>query len=174
VGKQIQKIEALNKLIASCEALKTARDKRIVLPTGDGMAIGFILNPDLPLELAIEVHKKLRQYNRSRAREDNLGIRIGLASGPVYQVTDLNNTQNIWGPGIILARRVMDAGDEGHILLADNLAEELVALKDEYRAVIRPICDVFDIKHGQKVRLYSASSAEFGNPNLPAKVPKVS
>jgi class 3 adenylate cyclase len=173
VGKQIQKIEALNKLIASCEALRTARDKRIILPTGDGMAIGFLLNPDLPLELSMELHKKLNAYNETRPNEDNLAIRIGLASGSVYQVTDLNNAQNVWGPGIILARRVMDAGDEGHILLSGELAEELVALKDEYRAIIRPICDEFEIKHGQKVKLYSAYSGEFGNPHMPAKLLKV-
>ncbi|MGH9879206.1 MAG: hypothetical protein ACRD5H_16370, partial [Nitrososphaerales archaeon] len=65
------------------------------------------------------------------------------------------------------------AGDDGHILMADKLAEELAALKDEYRAVIKPICEVFDIKHGQKLRLYSAYSTEFGNPSLPTKVPRV-
>ena len=67
----------------------------------------------------------------------------------------------------------MDAGDNGHILLADKLAEELIALKDEYRSAIRPICQVYEIKHGQKITLYSAYSQEFGNPELPAKVPRM-
>jgi hypothetical protein len=67
----------------------------------------------------------------------------------------------------------MDAGDNGHILLADKLAEELIALKDEYRSIIKPICQVYEIKHGQKITLYSAYSHDFGNPELPARVPRI-
>jgi hypothetical protein len=67
----------------------------------------------------------------------------------------------------------MDAGDNGHILVADKLAEELIALKDEYRLIIKPICQEFEIKHGQKIMLYSAYSNDFGNSNLPARVPRV-
>ena len=174
VKKQIQKIEMLNKMISSCDSFKKSiPDKKIMLPTGDGMAIGFLLNPELPLELGIELHRKLRLYNRGKSEDDQVHVRIGLASGPVYRVTDMNNIQNVWGPGIILARRVMDAGDGGHILLADKLAEELIALKDEYRSMIKPICLVFEIKHRQKITLYSAYSDEFGNPELPARVPHI-
>jgi len=173
VRKQIQKIEALNKLIASCDAFKASSGKRIVLPTGDGMAIGFLLNPELPMELSVQLHRQLRAYNKGKLEEDKIGVRIGLGSGPVFTVTDMNNIQNVWGPGIILARRVMDAGDNGHILLADKLAEELIALKDEYREIIKPICQVYEIKHGQKITLYSAYSHDFGNPELPARVPRI-
>jgi KaiC/GvpD/RAD55 family RecA-like ATPase/class 3 adenylate cyclase len=171
VKKQVQKITILNMLLDSCEALKkAAKSKRIILPTGDGMAIGFILNPELPLELSIQLHKNLRAYNRGKRFEDQVGVRIGLGSGPVYTVTDFNNVQNVWGPGIVLARRVMDAGDNGHILLAEKLAEELIALNDEYRRIIKPISPDFEIKHGQKIRLYSAYAKEFGNPQPPARV----
>lgn len=173
VRKQIQKIEALNSLIASCDAFKASSGKRIILPTGDGMAIGFLLNPELPMELSVQLHKQLRAYNKGKLEEDKIGVRIGLGSGPVFTVTDMNNIQNVWGPGIILARRVMDAGDNGHILLADKLAEELIALKDEYREIIKPICQVYEIKHGQKITLYSAYSHDFGNPELPARVPRI-
>lgn len=172
VKKQVQKIVTLNKLIESCETFKkTPRDKRIILPTGDGMAIGFLQNPSAPLELSIELHALLRAHNRGKP-EDQVAVRIGLGSGPVFTVTDMNNVQNVWGPGIILARRVMDAGDSGHILLAGNLAAELIALKDEYRLLIKPVCEVYEIKHGQKITLYSAYSDEFGNPELPARVPR--
>jgi KaiC/GvpD/RAD55 family RecA-like ATPase/class 3 adenylate cyclase len=173
VKKQIQKIEALNKLIASCDAFKASSGKRIILPTGDGMAIGFLLNPELPMELSIQLHRQLRAYNKGKPEEDRIRVRIGLGSGPVFAVTDMNNIQNVWGPGIILARRVMDAGDDGHILLADKLAEELIALKDKYRSIIKPICQVYEIKHGQKITLYSAYSHDFGNPELPARVPHI-
>lgn len=172
VKSQVQKIEALNRLIGECEAFKrTPAGKKLVLPAGDGMAIGFLLNPELPLELAIQLHRKLAQYNRDRrSQEDRVQVRIGLGSGPIFTVSDLTDAQNVWGPGIILARRVMDAGDEGHILLAGNMAEDLIALKDEYRSFIRLISDSYEIKHGQKIRLYSAHSADFGNPRLPSRV----
>jgi UDP-N-acetylglucosamine:LPS N-acetylglucosamine transferase len=85
-------------------------------------------------------------------------------------VSDLNNVQNIWGPGIVLARRVMDAGDNGHILIAEKLAEELISLKDEYRRIISLISSKYKIKHGQEIKMYSAYSNDFGNPQIPAKV----
>jgi KaiC/GvpD/RAD55 family RecA-like ATPase/class 3 adenylate cyclase len=172
VKKQMQKIEVLNRLIASCDAFKAPKEKKIILPTGDGMAIGFLLNQELPLELSIQLHRKLHMYNRAKPAEDAIGVRIGLASGPVFIVSDINNNQNVWGPGIVLARRVMDAGDSGHILLSSRVAEELTALKDEYRSIIKPISDVYEIKHGQKIGLYSAYSHDFGNPEMPTKVPQ--
>jgi KaiC/GvpD/RAD55 family RecA-like ATPase/class 3 adenylate cyclase len=170
VRKQIEKIERLNNLIYSCDAFKKITEKKIILPTGDGMAIGFMLNPELPLQLSIQLHKELDRYNHSKkiSEEDILEVRIGLATGPVFIVSDINNNQNIWGPGIILARRVMDLGDSGHILIADILAEQLIALKDEYRVMINPIGN-YRIKHGQTIKLYSAYSQEFGNPDPPAK-----
>jgi class 3 adenylate cyclase len=172
VKKQMQKIEVLNRLIASCDAFKAPKEKKIILPTGDGMAIGFLLNQELPLELSIQLHRKLHVYNRAKPPEDTIGVRIGLGSGPVFIVSDINNNQNVWGPGIVLTRRVMDAGDSGHILLTSKLAEELTALKDEYRSIIKPISDVYEIKHGQKIGLYSAYSHDFGNPEMPTKVPQ--
>ena len=98
-----------------------------------------------------------------------IGVRIGLSSGPVFIVNDINNSQNVWGPGIILARRVMDVGDNLHILLADRLAEELIALKDDYRVTIKYLCE-YQIKHGQTIKLFNAYSEEFGNSNLPARI----
>jgi KaiC/GvpD/RAD55 family RecA-like ATPase len=170
VKKQIEKIGILNKIIGSCETyFKTPKDKKIILPTGDGMAIGFLLSPESPLQLSIELHRKLRIYNRGKSNEDIMGVRIGLSSGPVFIVNDISNNQNVWGPGIILARRVMDIGDNFHILLADRLAEELIGLKDEYRTTIKYVAD-YQIKHGQRIKLYSAFSKEFGNPQQPLKV----
>jgi hypothetical protein len=171
VEKQIRKIMILNSLIASCNAFRmTSAQKKKILPTGDGMAIGFLLNPELPLELSIQLHRELRKYNKDKAVDDTIDIRIGLASGPVFIVPDMNNNQNMWGPGIVLARRVMDVGGAGHILLVDKLAEELIALKDEYRRIIRPIYEAYKIKHGQTIKIYSASSNDFGNPGLPIRM----
>jgi KaiC/GvpD/RAD55 family RecA-like ATPase len=171
VRKQIAKIENLNKMITSCDIFtRGLNEKRIVLPTGDGMAIGFLLNPELPLKLSIQLHQKLRYYNQSKtSHEDSISVRIGISSGPVFIVSDIEGNQNVWGPGIVIARRVMDLGDSMHILLADPLAGQLIGLKDEYRMNIKPILN-YEIKHGQKITLYSAYSKEFGNPNLPTRV----
>jgi KaiC/GvpD/RAD55 family RecA-like ATPase/acyl carrier protein len=172
VKKQIQKIQTLNELIHSCDSYrKTPTGKRIILPTGDGMAIGFLSNPERPLELSIQLHQKMRAYNNQHKHNtDSLGVRIGLGSGPVFTVSDLNNVQNIWGPGIVIAQRVMDAGDNGHILIAEKLAEELISLKDEYRKAINLISNKYKIKHGQEIKLYSAYSTDFGNSQIPTKV----
>ena len=167
VSSQRQKIEVLNNLITSCSAYNL-EEKKIILPTGDGMVIGFLLNPELSLKLGIQLHQKLRTYNRGKGERDRIKVRIGLSSGPVFSVSDIKNNQNFWGPGIILARRVMDIGGEGHILLSDSLAKALLALKDEYKPIINYIGD-YSIKHGQVLTLYSAYANDFGNPDAPEK-----
>ncbi len=170
VRRQIEKIEALNDMIGHCETFKKASDKR-VLPTGDGMAIGFMLSPESPLQLGIDLHHALKKYNTHTNKEDGsfLDVRIGLASGSVFIVNDVNSNQNIWGPGIIFARRVMDVGDGGHILLAGPLAESLLTLDDKYRGMINLLGD-YQVKHGQIIKIYSAYSGnEFGNSAVPAR-----
>lgn len=169
VKKQMEKIEVLNRSISSCDAFQASRKKKISMPTGDGMVIAFLLNPELPLQLSIQLHQKLSEYNNDTEPEDRIGIRIGLSSGPVFIGTDINNNKNLWGPGIIIARRVMDIGDNLHILISDRLAEELILLRDEYRKIIKLISD-YMIKHGQEIKIYSAYSKDFGNPNLPEKI----
>jgi len=170
VRRQIEKIEALNDMIGHCQIFKKTSDKR-VLPTGDGMAIGFMLSPESPLQLGIELHQALKKYNEHTNKEDGsfLDVRIGLASGSVFIVNDVNSNQNIWGPGIIFARRVMDVGDGGHILLAGTLAESLLALDDKYRNIINLLGE-YQVKHGQMIKIYSAYSPnEFGNPVKPLR-----
>lgn len=170
VKNQITKIDVLNRLIGKCAAFYTTpKNRKIVLPTGDGMAIGFLLNPELPLQLSIQFQEKLSEYNQDKLGEDLIGTRIGLSSGPVFVHNDINNNKNLWGPGMVLARRVMDLGDNMHILIADKLAEELISLRDEYRMIIHPIME-YEIKHGQIIKLYSIYSTMFGNQNLPEKV----
>ena len=170
VRRQIEKIEVLNNFISSYSAFKKTSEKK-VLPTGDGMAVGFMQSPEMPLQLSIELHKRLREYNQRASKEDatDVGVRIGLASGPVFIVNDVNNNQNIWGPGIILARRVMDVGDGGHILIEGGLAESLTSLEDKYRSTIKFLGN-YQIKHGQVIKMYSAYSDEFGNPARPVKL----
>lgn len=166
---QIRKIRALNRSIFECMAFRsTPREELLILPTGDGMAIGFLKGLDKPLNLARELHLKLSQYNADKNPIDVVKVRIGCHDGHVFIVRDIYGNQNIWGPGIILARRVMDLADAGHILMTANMAESLMELSNEYRQTIHPVQD-FQIKHGQNILVYSVHGEGFGNPSRPSK-----
>jgi len=166
---QIKKIETLNKCISDCTSFKSVPiDSLLLLPTGDGCCIGFMQGPELPLLLAVELHTKLAVYNKGKIPSETVRVRIGLHSGNCFLVNDLLGQRNTWGPGIIYARRVMDFGDDGHILLSPSLAEDLRSLSDEYRGIIRPVHDVI-LKHGTTMLLYSAYGDGFGNSKHPQK-----
>ena len=166
---QIKKIETLNKSLAECDAYKLQPKETIVmLPTGDGMCLGFMQGPELPLMLAIQLQEKLKEYNKGKIPSETVRVRIGLHSGNCFIVNDLQGNKNVWGPGIILTRRVMDFGDDGHILLSNQLAESLRELSDEYRAIIKPVHD-FILKHGTTMLIYSAYGDDFGNKKPPTK-----
>jgi hypothetical protein len=169
VRKQIEKIEFLNNFVISSEIFRKNSDKKI-LPTGDGMAIGFTSNPEAPLNLSMQLHTKLKKHNIGKDDESSLAVRIGIASGPVFIVNDANNNQNIWGPGIIFARRVMDIGDNNHILIDGGLAQSLIALDDKYKEIIHYVGN-YQIKHGQIIKIYSAYQENyFGNKDIPVKM----
>ncbi len=166
---QIKKIETLNRSIMECTAFKNApKETILVLPTGDGMAIGFLQGPEFPLQLSIELHKRLAQYNKDKIPSETVRVRIGMHAGNVFVVNDVLGNKNVWGPGIIIARRVMDLGDDGHILVSTRMAEDLRELSDEYKRIIKPVHD-YSIKHGQALLLYSAYGSGFGNPKPPVK-----
>lgn len=169
VKKQIKKIEALNTLVSSCEVFRnTDPNLMLVLPTGDGMAIGFMQGPELPFMLSMELHNQLNVYNKGKSPEETLRIRVGMNDGPVFVVKDVQGKKNVWGPGIILARNVMDIGDDGHILVSPRMAETLRELSDEYKQLIKPLHD-FSIKQGQTLLLYSVYGNGIGNSNMPTK-----
>ena len=166
---QIKKIETLNKCISECKSFKSVPiDSLILLSTGDGCCIGFLQGPELPLLLAIDLHAKLAEYNKGKIPSETVRIRIGLHSGNCFIVNDLLGQRNVWGPGIIYARRVMDFGDDGHILLSPTLAEDLRSLSDDYHGIIKPVHDVV-LKHGYTMLLYSAYGEGFGNSKHPQK-----
>jgi len=166
---QIKKIETLNRCISECKSFKSVPiESLLLLPTGDGCCIGFLQGPELPLLLAIELHSKLAEYNKAKIPSETVRIRIGLHSGNCFIVNDLLGNRNTWGPGIIYARRVMDFGDDAHILLSPTLAEDLRSLSDEYYGIIKPVHDVI-LKHGHTMLLYSAYGDGFGNSKHPEK-----
>lgn len=167
--RQIKKIEALTSLITECDAFKnTDPNLMLYLPTGDGMAIGFLSGPELPFMLSVELHKKLNEYNRGKFPEEVLRIRIGINDGPVYIVKSMSGSSNLWGPGILLARSVMDLGDDNHILLSPQTAQALYELSDEYKELIKPVHD-YKMKDGKQVLLYSVYGNGVGNPKMPMK-----
>ncbi len=168
VKRQKKRIETLNRLIASSGIFKSAKRDVIFLHTGDGAILGFRKNPELPFKLAIELHRKMNAYNKGRFTEETLGTRVGMHHGPVYVVKDALGKKNYWGPGIILARRVMDICDDGHILLTPMIAEMLRELSDEYKKMIHPVHD-YIIKHGIRMLLYSVYGEGIGNPDMPKK-----
>jgi hypothetical protein len=147
VDDQARKIIELNKLIQRTTTFRN-RDQRstVILPTGDGNAIGFKDNPEKPLLLAIELHKAINEYNARQSPKRKIEVRIGLSTGSVYKIRDLLGNSNVWGPGIIYARRVMDLGRTGSILANDIFANGVQKLKPEFKKLLHLIGN-YPIKH---------------------------
>ncbi len=167
VKNQIEKIQILNNFISTCNSYRKDLDKKI-LPTGDGMVIGFLADLKLPIELSLELHDKLDIYNSNSTSQSAIHVRIGIASGHVFIVNDLNDNQNLWGPGIILARRVMDLGDQDHILIEGGIANHLFSLDNEYKKNIHYLGD-YSIKHNQKIDVFYLYNQHAGNSGIPQK-----
>ncbi len=166
---QVVKIKVLNESISECDSFKSIpKNEKIILPTGDGMAIGFLDDLEGPLQLAKELHMKLNEYNKSQIQMDRILVRIGCHIGNVFMVDDVFGNKNFWGPGLILARRVMDIGDAGHILMTSSMAESLLELSDDFKKIIHPLHD-YQIKHGDVILLYSVHDGSLGNSKRPSK-----
>lgn len=167
---QARKIILLNRLIELTDSFKQ-RDSEttLVLPTGDGMAIGFDDSPEKPLNLAIEIHRGLNRYNSERKKEDKVELRIGLDSGPVYILKDLNGNENVWGPGIIMARRVMDLAESMNIVASASFANNVKMLRPEYRNILYPAGN-YKIKHHQDpILIYNIYGKDFGRKKPPSQ-----
>jgi hypothetical protein len=169
---QIEKIKVLHKCIGDCVAFnRVSDDKKYVNLTGDGMVIGFLEGPALPLDLAIELHRKLGEYNKKRSSRDKIGVRIGIDSAPIKFYQDILGKENVWGDGIILAKRVMDLGDAGHILLSSRSAQGLSQFA-KYKDYIHEVGQR-RVKHGVTIVIYGAYGSDFGNPVLPKDNDKI-
>ena len=167
---QARKIILLNRLIELTDTFKQRdTEATLVLPTGDGMAIGFDDSPEKPLNLAIEVHRGLNRYNSERAKESRVELRIGLDSGPVYIIKDLNGHENVWGPGIIMARRVMDLAETMNILASASFSNNVKMLRPEYRNILFPAGN-YKIKHHQEpILIYNIWGKDFGRKKPPSQ-----
>src|SRR5213596_3648207 len=120
INEQGQQLQKLKEIVRGTEQFRIAEaeGKLLRLPTGDGGALVFRTNPEAPILCALGISKALKDHPELR-------VRMGIHSGPVNEVTDLNEQANIAGAGVNLAQRVMDCGDAGHILLSSHVADDL-------------------------------------------------
>jgi TolB-like protein/Tfp pilus assembly protein PilF len=163
VDEQIEFLKELNQIVRSTESFRAAETtgKLIRVPTGDGMALLFLHSPEEPVRCALEISRTLKDH-------PHVQVRMGVHSGPVSQVTDVNDRTNIAGAGINVAQRVMDCGDAGHILLSKHLADDLA----EYRHWRPHLHDLgeCEVKYGLRLHLVNLYKDNLGNPHLPEKL----
>ena len=166
---QVRKIGILNQQIQNTETFKK-RDENttVILPTGDGVAIGFSDSPEQPLRLSIELHKLLNKHNKSHRVNDKIQIRIGMDTGPVYFIKDIENNDTVWGPGIIMARRVMDLCESNQIFASGRIGDDISKLTPEYESIMHRIGE-YEIKHGDQLSIYNIYGKTFGNKHTPKK-----
>jgi TolB-like protein/Flp pilus assembly protein TadD len=160
--QQSELLRKLNEVVSGTSEFREAElaGKLIRLPTGDGMALVFRTNPEAPAQCAMEIARALKSH-------PTIQLRMGIHSGPVNEVVDVNQRANIAGAGINMAQRVMDCGDAGHILLSKHVAEDLEQ-DDRWRPLLHDL-GTCEVKHGVRVGVTSLYSDEVGNPQLPRK-----
>jgi len=163
LNEQRNLVEALNRIVRDTKEFQQAdaEGKLVRLPTGDGMALVFYNAPEAPVECALEISRALKERSE-------LQVRIGIHSGPVTSVVDVNERRNIAGAGINTAQRVMACGDAGHILLSKRTAEDL-AHSGRWNDCLHELGEC-EVKHGDKIDIFNFVRDEIGNPALPKKI----
>jgi TolB-like protein len=163
INEQREIQRQLTQIVRSTEHFRAAEaaGKLIRLPVGDGMALVFFNSPEAPVQCALEITEALKAYPQ-------LQLRMGIHSGPVSGVTDVNDRSNIAGAGINMAQRVMDCGDAGHILLSKRIADDL-AQDGRWRPQLHELGEC-SVKHGIGVFVVNLYSDKVGNPQLPEKI----
>src|SRR4030095_9070196 len=162
ISEQTEALLMLKEIVRGTEQcrLAQAEGKLLCLPTGDGAALIFRTTPEAPVLCALEISKALKSH-------PELLVRMGIHSGPVNEITDLNEQANIAGAGINIAQRVMDCGDAGHILLSKRVAEDL-APYPKWNPYLHDLGEC-EVKHGVKLGLVNFFTEEIGNPEPPRK-----
>jgi hypothetical protein len=159
ITEQSEQIQKLREIVRGTEQFRLAKSegKLLALPTGDGGALVFRNTPEAPVLCAFEISKELKSHPELR-------VRMGVHSGPVNEITDLNEQANIAGAGINIAQRVMDCGDAGHILLSRHVAEDL----EHYPRWHSHLHDLgeCEVKHGLRISLLNLH----GDPAVPMRL----
>jgi TolB-like protein/class 3 adenylate cyclase len=160
VDEQSENSRRLNQIVRNTEQFRAAEaaGKLVRLPTGDGMVLVFFNSPEAPVRCAMEIAKAMREGA-------SFGLRIGIHSGPVNKIADVNDRSNLAGGGINLAQRVMDCGDAGHILLSKRVAEDLEQ-HSKWRPHLQDLGEC-EVKHGVRMHVVNLTTNEVGNPLLP-------
>ena len=162
ITEQSEQLQKLKEIARGTEQVRLAEaeGKLLRLPTGDGGALVFRNSPEAPVMCALEISKELKKH-------PELHVRMGIHSGPVNEITDLNEQANIAGAGINIAQRVMDCGDAGHILLSKRVADDLEQYP-QWRSRLHELGEC-EVKHGMRLHVVNLYRDELGNPNLPEK-----
>src|SRR5438874_3774375 len=168
INEQSEQIQTLRKIVRGTEQfrLAEAEGKLVRLPTGDGAALVFRTNVEAPVLCALEITRELQKRPGSKEKPQ-LRLRMGIHSGPVNEVTDLNEQANLAGAGINIAQRVMDCGDAGHILLSKRVADDLEHYP-QWRSLLHELGEC-EVKHGLRISLLNLYGDEAGNPEPPEK-----
>src|ERR1700720_1172381 len=163
INDQHGAVEELNQIVrASGEFQKAEAASRLLkIPTGDGMALVFYTSPEAPAQCAVEISRSLPEHPR-------LQLRMGVHSGPVSGVIDVNGQANLAGAGLNMAQRVMDCGDAGHILLSKRVADDLGEY-EHWRPLLHDLGEC-EVKHGVRLGIVNLCTDEAGNRALPAKL----
>ncbi len=162
VEEQSELQQQLAEIVQNTEQVRVAEaaGKLIQIPAGDGMALVFFNSPEAPVRCALEISKKLKEHPQ-------LKLRMGIHSGPVNQVRDVNDRANVAGAGINTAQRVMDCGDAGHILLSQHVADDLKHYR-QWQPLLHDLGEC-EVKHGVRIHVINLYDGELGNPELPEK-----
>src|SRR5713101_6130274 len=152
INDQRAAIDELTQVVRTTEEFQNAEaaGRLIKIPTGDGMALVFYKSPEEPVECALEISRALKTH-------PNLPLRMGVHSGPVSGVVDVNERVNVAGAGINMAQRVMDCGDAGHILLSKRVAEDLHQFS-HWRPHLYDLGEC-EVKHGEKISVVNLFTA---------------
>jgi TolB-like protein/Tfp pilus assembly protein PilF len=163
INEQRARVDELNEVVrASKQFQKAEASKRLIkIPTGDGMALVFYISPEAPAQCAIEVSRELKEHPRVR-------VRMGIHSGPVSGVVDVNERANLAGAGLNIAQRVMECGDAGHILLSKHIAEDLEEY-EQWRPLLHDLGPC-EMKHGVHIGIANLYDSEVGHSQLPRKL----
>ena len=164
ITQQSQQLDTLKRIVRGTEQFRTAEaeGKLLRLPTGDGGALVFRTTPEAPVLCALEIARELKNHPELR-------VRMGIHSGPVNEITDLNEQANIAGAGINMAQRVMDCGDTGHILLSKRVADDL-AQYPRWRSFLHDLGEC-EVKHGVRIDVVNFYGDGVGNPQAAQAVP---
>jgi TolB-like protein len=162
ITEQSEQLQTLKEIVRATEQFRSAEaaGKLLRLPTGDGGALVFRTSPDAPVLCALEIARALKDNPRLR-------VRMGIHSGPVNEISDLNEQANIAGAGINVAQRVMDCGDAGHILLSKHVAEDLEQYP-RWQPYLHELGEC-EVKHGVRIGVVNLHNNGIGNPQVPKK-----